>query len=648
MTQVDSGRSRTSSVSAASNTPSSDTEKELGDKDKVHLVVRWTKDNLEHWQENGTWFERLSHTYYRLRLYYRAIKAFEAGKLVSEDYHQLYWVGARAYAQQGNTEKAIEEQLTFLRLVKDMSDIKPADKLAYLLNVRLLVIWYIDCKQFEKAIEEASAALDTAPFAYNLHFLVLEAARQSDNQPQIKDSFAKTLAEPGEDGHSSKLTGLVEFAVDMLQEEESVWSIEKVVASARNAGTVSAVLESLQFLSTSGKQGWFVTTCKLFESFVLAFEPDSLQRSIEMAEYIVEEEQNLAEFKKGDSTMELIFREAHPHLADMYFSRLVTMKVDDDRKEEILAKMQDMISLSQAKMAEHHPYGQSHLAAYHVRSGDKKKAQSLLRPFLEEALDLLVDESLENDPDAFIGLALCLGYFQDEYNSLNAWSLLAPYEGEGDNSSDVAEATAQPNSNMNELESYRRETKGDDVPIASTEAESERTDTAIRSGPEANRIAGLDTREENSNGGPEVSLTDRAEGESESKEAQASVTIENPLQSDEERNKNISPRSETLSSKEIEFRHESAKTLEKRTLVEHDLHEESEIKDAEAEASQKRATLENELWKLNKLKLDQEKLRREQYRRKILLKEKEREERKEAESEKRLRKRALEDGKHLN
>lgn len=676
LTQAGSVRSTTSSVPEASAIESLHSieqdpaqQPRVTEKARADLVVGWMKRNLEHWEENGTWFERVGYVYLRIDLPYFALKAFDAGKLMSHDNPQIYWGCARACAQQGDMEGAIEEQLTGLRLVEPVSGTRPAGP-DYAINVRQLVIWYISCRQFEKAIEEACVALHTIPFEYELHFLVLEAARQSGNQVYIRDYFTTTLKEPDEGGHSDKLTGVVKFAVNRFEEDDedgTVWSIEKVVVSARNAETLPLVLESLRYLISSEQQHSFLTTCRLFESFILAsistvMEPDSLHRSIEIAERIVKDEQSLAEFKRSDpSDIGLILRETFQHLADIYFAQLVVLKVDDNGKEQILTRMEDLISLSKSKMVTSNlPYGHSHLAAYYAISGKEEKAKVLLRPLLEDALDLLVDDTPENDPDAFFGLALALGYLQDEYNSLTAWSLLAPYNGEGDDDRNGARATAQLGSNKNEFELSERQ--GDEVDMLMEPAENgpATTHAAGKSETEATMMAGPVTQRQNSNNGVVASLTGRSDEGSDPKESQPSVAIGDFIKPGDERRKHSSPDLEGPFPKRGGINKEGAEMLEKRMLLEDKLRKENKPEDTEAQAAQARAVLRKEshsprdglkrhesqstLQAQEKEREREEDVKRKKYRSMLLLKEKEMEASKEADFEKQIRKRALENG----
>ena len=367
-----------------------------------------------------------------------SVNTFKQAIALTEDHWFAEYGLATTYSAQRNWQATIEILEGVLKQINsgEAKDPAPTD---YLREIWIMLARsYRDLGTFEKAFEAYNKQLETDSGDYETVVEKIQLLRSREKDLEIINMLQHLQKEVDPYFGINRLSRLYHvFAFD----DDYHTTIITAGKQTKSLGIVySAYRKAIEdtaeptYLSTSDMKPMYRVFLTYMYSRTLY---DNAATEEEKQEAFDLLEDCTADTLDVPSSLSLFIRHlAGKHLSKLYIEKIREAPPESSKTKELLQKLSQLaINSSEEESFWYESSINTNLVLgrYYSTVGQEKEAMDCIRRDISVGIDLLSDESPENDWQGYTRLANGLMHFGDDDNALAAWSLICPYSN-GNNS----------------------------------------------------------------------------------------------------------------------------------------------------------------------------------------------------------------------
>ncbi|PGH12190.1 hypothetical protein AJ80_06810 [Polytolypa hystricis UAMH7299] len=394
--------------------------------EQIEEIEKWAMSELPDEQHDSLWLVNLAKTFKTFRHFDRAIEKCIEARDLDPSYWRATYELSQVYAWQGNNDKAIEEVTKVIQTFRDdKSLIEKWNDVFYDMIIDLASFNY-QVKNYDAAMATFKEVYDLNPDKYLPVFQIVNLLHDQKKYSDIIEFLQSMRMEVNSEGLPRLVAMSHDFAFsrnfhDMIREAgQQTNQIELIKDTYVSAVEAAKVAE--------GKTSTLAAIRFRYALF-LYHDYDTEESHMEAMNLW---EQNLAlPPRNNDWRFTNAMTDTVQTLAQIYLQKAKDAGLDTPTAQDYLRKLVYLVCDRVDPDDEQANYNTNLILArfYHLL-GDKEQARKSVRRDIKTGIDLLSDDDLSNDIDAYRQLAAALMRVGDDVNALAAWSLVGPTEEE--------------------------------------------------------------------------------------------------------------------------------------------------------------------------------------------------------------------------
>ena len=396
---------------------------EMTIENRILCGVEWAEQLVGTTERNSLWYERLGGTFLDENQYHLAKENY----LKAKEFPNCSWVVfgglAKAYAQTGDEETALQEMENAFTRLREVEDLDDDEEAAFVENLQEAAKWEAKLGNISNAIEKLQEATELDPDSPRIHYELLNLLLDAERGSEAANLLDEMRQQPAGDGSLTRLESMI---LDMLlwEEKDSLASFATVFFAAKEESIFHFIVESLEkLLARAREENKTSNVVDLLLCYGLALE---YHCDTDLALKHWEECFDLGFQANSDYHARNVLS-----AANLVVTRLFTKAQSTSTNIENFDNLSSNLRQLAERASSRPEFAEDLrllLANFYSLGGKQDMAQQVLLSSIKSALDILSDDDPENDYLGYSYMSKILLVAGYKLDALSAMSLYGPKE----------------------------------------------------------------------------------------------------------------------------------------------------------------------------------------------------------------------------